>query len=753
MKNLARKALCLSIASALFGITPGWAEDTVPVLGTVTVKSQGEKHSQALSKGAEQGETIQGNGLKAIGGPGQTNPYNAIALSPSVVSQNPDPYGMANVPGGSKGLRIRGESSPHGSIGTVEGVPLAGINPGPGSQFLIDMENVRGITLLRPPFAPDRLSIFSTDGYLDSEILWPKEKRSGTISQSIGSHGFRRSFIRLDSGNLPTGTRIFASGSYTHAKQWRGPGESPDHRYNGEIGISQVFNQAWSAKFFAVFNNMNEDSYAPLTYAQASDLGQYYDHGYNAELTGDPSKDINYYGYNRQDFRSRAFMAELKWQPDADNAFTIKPFYSKENGYYLIGKPNIGGPEPGILKWDIDHDNYGVVAQYDKQIDNTHLTAGYWFENMMPPGPPTAWKFYRINPNGGLNFGGWALLADATRDHVFNSPYIKVAHDFGPLKVTAGLRYFVEQTPSLQVYNTQGIGDVSYDTALAQATSVNAARSATGQTFRQWQPYLGMVYRVTPNLDANIAYGRNNGAPAFNNWPQVQMNFPVFQKAGMTVQDAWDTVRPERSDAFSAGLKIHHRHWYLRPTVFFVTYHDKDVPFYDPRVGISYPQNAGQGRAWGAELSAGIEPTPGLTLFTNLAYDRAHFTQDIKAMSGNVLPVDGKQFPDTPRFVGSAGALYRHGRFTVSPTVQYLSTRYADSLHTESIPGYFLANLNVSYKRHIHDFGTLDVRLAILNLFDRKYVGMIDTSYLQTSGASFYPGAPRTIAGTVSLHF
>jgi iron complex outermembrane recepter protein len=754
MKTFARATICFSIASALCGTTQSaWADDDLPALKTITVQGTAQKRQQVLAKGAEQGETIQGNGLKIMGGPGQTNPYKAISMLPSVVTENPDPYGLANMPGGNKGLRIRGESSPHGGIGAVEGLPITGIDPGPGSQFLIDMENVRQITLLRPPFAPDHLAISPTDGYLNSELLWPKAQAGGTFSQSLGTDGFRRSFLRLDSGELSTGTRIFASGSYTHANQWRGPGESPDYRYNGEFGISQTFNQAWSAKFFAVFNSTKADNYAPLSYAQATDLSRYNEFGYNSSLTGIPGQDVNYYGFNRQNFHNHAFIAELKWQPNPDESLVIKPFYNKESGYYLIGKPKIGGPQPGVLQWDIDHANYGLVAQYDKQLNDTHLTAGYWFEDMAPPGPPTAWKFYRITPNGGLNFGGWALLADTTADHVFNSPFVKLSHDFGPLKVTGGLRYFMEQSPSINTYNTRGIGDVPYDTALAEATAINPARSVTGKTFHQWQPYLGLVYTFSPTLTANFAYGRNNGSPAFNNWPQVQMNFAAFQHAGLTIQDAWNTLKPEQSDAFSTGLNIHHRHWYVRPTLFFATYHDKGVSVYDPEVNISYPQNAGRGQAWGAELAAGVEPLPELSLFTSLAYNRAHFTQNLQVMSGSVLPVDGLQFPDTPRFIGSAGATYHYGRIAISPTVQYLSTRYADSLHTQPLPGYFLANLNIGYQRHVHGLGTLNMGLSVLNLFNRKYISLIDTSYLQTSGTSFYPGAPRTVAGTVTLSF
>ncbi|MCR0970369.1 TonB-dependent receptor, partial [Acidithiobacillus ferrooxidans] len=90
------------------------------------------------------------------------------------------------------------------------------------------------------------------------------------------------------------------------------------------------------------------------------------------------------------------------------------------------------------------------------------------------------------------------------------------------------------------------------------------------------------------------------------------------------------------------------------------------------------------------------------------------------------------------------------------PTLQYMGSRYADTLHTQPLPGYLLANLNMGYHRRITHVGELTVNLSILNLFNRHYIGLIDSSYFSTAasgGASFYPGAPITVAGTIGLRF
>jgi len=754
-KQFLLDSLYLAIASVFGGtVSPAWAETPLPTLGTVTVEAPTDVVLQTPVSGAEQGESISGPALKILGGPGQTNPYSAISLLPSVMAQNPDPYGLANVPGGNKGIRIRGERNPHGGIGTIEGLPLSAINPGPGTQFLFDMENIRSVTMLAPPFPPDKLAVFTTQGYLNSKVLWPRPKFGGEVNQSFGSNNFHRTFVRVDTGTLPTGTSVFMSGSYAHADQWRGLGASPDYRSNGEIGINQVFGQTLSARVYAAYGSMKENNYRPLTYSQASNLGSYYNFGYNSVLTGNAANDVNYYNYNRQKFRDYTVFGEINWHPDDYNTLVIKPFYTQENGYYLQGLGSIGG-KPGLRNWDIDHSLYGLVVKYDTLWHRNHFSVGYWFETLTPPGPPTDFKIYRL-VNGQPVFGGYGLLARTTANHVFNSPYFQWRRSVGPVTLSAGARYLMEQTPSFTVYNTAGIPDTSYADALNQATSTNPSRSANGHTFHQWLPYFSIDYAVNKRMNAIFAYGRNNGGPAFNSWPSVQMDFAAFQKAGMTAQRAWDQLAPETSNSFSLGFKWHEAGWYVNPTIFYASYRNKYVNAYDPLVGVSYDQNTGMGRAWGVELAAGAKVWKGLSLFSNMAYDRAYFTQNIRTGSGATLPVSGMQFPDTPRFIGSLGALYEYGRLSIAPTFQYMSTRYADTQHTQPVPGYLLANLNLGYHQNIPQVGAMTVNLNFMNIFNRHYIGLIDSSYLTTAesgGASFYPGAPFTVVGSIDIRF
>ncbi|MGC9160222.1 TonB-dependent receptor [Acidithiobacillus sp.] len=744
-KNLLRRSLYMAIISAIPALACAAAADqAVPTLGAITVQAPTPSAPGPISilSGPATGYEINQEALPTLGGPGQVNPYMALTMLPSVVAQNPDAYGLGNIVGGTKGIRIRGESNPHGAIGTVDGLPLYGIDPGPGSLFLFDMEDISHISVYEGAIPPDKLAIFTTQGVLNSDVLWPQKGFGGTISQSFGSFDFHRTFVRLDSGDLSTGTRAFASFSYTHADSWQGTGASPGYRYNGEVGISQRFSRNLVMRLYAAYNDMNETNPRPLNYAQATNLGANYNLGYNAALTGNPGQDINYYQYNQQKFQNYALFGEIDYRLANDTTIAIKPFYSQENGYYRYGQSALPGTPstPGVLQWNINHDGYGVVSQIATTYVNTHFKLGYWFENLQPPGPPTSWDAYEFANNGALASSpvSW-IQASPTAGHLFNSPFFQMERTFDRLSVTAGARYMIEQTPSINVYDVQG-------------KPTDGKDNVSGRNIDEWLPYLGLTYQLAPAVHAVFSYGRNYGAPAFNDW--VSLLMMSGKLPGGSVQQAWSNLQAETSNSFNLGLQVQESNWFLKPTLFYTTYHNKIVSIYDQNLGIGYYQNAGNAHSYGVELAAGVNPLPDLSIFGSLTYSRAVLDQNFQVAAGSVIDAQGKQIPDTPRLIANFGATYRYRHFFIAPRFQYMGTRYADSQNQQPIAGYFLANLDLGYRQRVAGLGKLQATLSFANLFNRHYIGVIDSSYLQSpSNVNFYAGAPLTVAGTVSLRF
>ncbi|EGV32816.1 TonB-dependent receptor [Thiorhodococcus drewsii AZ1] len=720
-------------------------------LAPVTVYGQQDLSGQAAI-GREEETTstsyrISGETLERLAAPSQVNPYRALAELPSVSVGDMDPYGFSNL-FSNKGLRVRGKIASHGAMGSVDGLPLTGINPGPGYLWLFDMENIASVSLSQGPIPPDRLAFFTTMGVLDNRLRWPEPEAGVHLSQSLGAYDFTRSFVRLDSGLLENGMSLFGSASYTSGDQWRGPGDSPEGRENFEGGLVQRFDNGAEAKLYFAYNDMSLDSYRSLSYAQSQDLSRYRNYGYKSQPSANPAEAVNYYKYNTQDFTDWTLFGEFTLPLRGETLLTIKPFYAYEEGVFYNGMSN-----GKVREWLIDHDWYGLSAELETRIQDTDLKVGYWLNTMEPPGPPTAWKLHAPTASGGLSFAKWALLAEPTERHSFQSLYAMGTHDFGDLRVQAGARYLVEHMSGFDVYDTTGIGDLSYDRALKRATRINRNRSTGGTTFRELLPYLGLTYALDPATDINLSIGRNYGAPVYGAWPVFQMNYAKFAAAGVSAADIWDTIEPEISDAIDLGMSLRFPWGSLEPTLYYASYENQGVAFWDPAVGIAYTQNIAESHAYGAQILGTWQAARNLDLFGTLSYDRSVFDKDLVTTGGAKLEVEGKQIPGAPQWHASLGGHWRLGRFGVSPVVHYSGDYYADSARTEEVDDYVTVDLDLSFEERLGP-GDYRFTLSFINLFDTDYIGYVNTSYVQdTGGFNYYPGAPFTVLAKVAVDF
>lgn len=692
----------------------------------------------------------------AVGG---SNPMRAVSLLPGVDSPAIDPFGMANIPGSNKGLRIRGELNMHGNtIGTVEGVPTMGVDPGPGYQFLIDNENLASVTVYQGPIAPGRLAFFTTSGVVDSLLRWPEQRPGFEVSQSFGEYGFLRSAMRADSGILgDNSVRLFASASWTDADRWRGTGKAPGGRNGEAFGLVAEPLSGLTTKLFFSYSDMRQETYRGLTYAQISDLEANRFLDFNTTSSASAAQAILYQGYNRQDFTDWMVLGELRYQVSDSTVLIVKPYYFHENGAYLDGMPN-----GKVRNWLIDHDAYGLTAEAAAELFGGQFTLGYWWSSLEPPGPPTAWKIYNPNADGSMSFAMWAILSKTTGRHVFNSTYASAARDFGPLRIELGARYIWESIPGITQYNAAGVGDVSYEAALAASSGAVASRSVTGYTKEAFLPYGVVSAKLAPDLTVKLSAGRNYGAPGFEVWPVFQANAAAFLAKGIVADDLWQTIRPETSIvtdlSFRWDFASSYGTGYLEPVFYYANYQNKSVS-YDSGAGIAYNRNVGMTHAHGVQVSAHYAPVEAIEMFVSLAYARNRFSADLPtlgtatASTVAAVAVKDKSVPDAPEWAGALGAVLQMGDFSFSPVVHYVGSRYGDSLNTQLVPDYVVFDINATYSFAV-TYGQIDLSLSVDNLFDRNYVGFINSGYYQASSASggiYFPGAPRTVWGKISF--
>ncbi|MBY6241241.1 TonB-dependent receptor [Methylosinus sp. Sm6] len=701
----------------------------------------------------------QGMNMTSLGG---VNPIRAIANLPGVDAPAIDPYGMANLPGGNKGVRIRGELVGGGnSLGTVEGLPLSGINPGPGVNWLVDNENLSKIMLRQGPVSSDVNSYFTVGGVIESRLRWPEKKMGGEISQSVGSFGFLRTFARVDSGEILDGTtKLFVSGTWSDAEKWRGEGKSPQGKSGFAIGVETKPVENFEAKVFAAKTSFDEHNYRGLSYQQASDLGRYRSFDFNTTPGLLKSDQVAWYGYNLQHFDLWTTFAEFTLRLNEDTRFVVKPYYFYENGYYLDGTQN-----GKIRRWVIDHDFWGVTSELQTRFVETDVKLGHWFGQHNLPGPPTAWQTYDPTASGGLINSGWSILAQQTHPNTYNSVYGLASRSFGPLFVEAGARYVWQTLAGIDEHAvTPGMGDVSYDTALALSPGVLTNRSVQPFTVGNFLPYGALSYQLTDDIllhaSASVGYGRLS----YDLWPAYQQNAATFLSKGLTADAMWRQLRPETAEMVDFGLRWSfagaYGSGYIEPIGFYSRNHHKLVP-YDPGIGVSYGQNVGESEGLGAQLMAHFPPQEAIDLFASVGYQTLVFVEDLPALPGASaatlasLKVAGKQVPDVPYWIASVGANWRIGQFTLTPIVHVVGDRMGDTTGRQPIPGYGLLDLAVKYEHALEWGQTLEAGITVANLFDQRYIGQISNDYFQqfSSSGIYFPGAPRTVVGKVGIRF
>jgi len=741
LRPFTRPPLLLAVLAALPLL--GQAEE-LPRLSTVRVEGARNVDGEIVrpdDKTPAAVYQVDREAMRLFDSPGGTNAYTAVAEVPGVKSTTVDPWGLNNMQGGQKGIRVRGEISTHGVSGTVDGLAISGPGPGPGYLFLYDKENVERIEFVQGPVAADRAGLFNTYGALDSKLRWPERQAGGEVNVTTGSWDFKRVFGRVDTGLLPSGTSLFVSASKTAADKWRGAGQAPSDRDNAELGIRQQLGNLQLGLYYAQ-NDQAQNNYKALTYTQAKDLGRYrrYDYGLSPTTS-------DYYDYNRQDFSSRAFLGDIQYAFSADTRLTVKPFYAQEQGYYLYA----GTTNTQVQKWLIDHETYGVTGELASKLGSTDVKLGYAWTSTEPPGPPTSRKQYLVT-GGRLVFQQWALLAKTVDRHEFNNAYLTLHQDFGKLSVSGGIRYVRERLPGIDAYKsgtaTAGASwDVSVDDAIARGVK-DPTRSVSARSLDAWLPQAGAIYKLSEAVDLRLNVGQTFGAPSFDAFNQALAG--SFTRS----QQYWNQLKPEIATGVDVGLRVRQGDFYLDPTVYFARSRNKAVSVFNLATTTVYSQNIGKTEASGAQLAAGWSVAANLQLVSALSYSRSVFRQDVQTLGGAQLSVEGKQLPDVPKWMGNLGAIWRYQGFTVAPMLQYVGPRWATTTYTERIPGYWLADLTAGYEGK-SAWGKWSANVGVMNLFDRQYIGQISTSEVNTTanGAIYYPGAPRTFFASVGASF
>ncbi len=721
------RKLIIIFASLLFFCVNSFA-DNVFSLGEI-------KFSEKLIKPAKQsgdilfrGISLDNESLKFSGEAGTNSIFNTISILPSINLDSDDPFGL-----GDKRLRIRGTSDYFIGL-TVDGIPMYGIMPIGPRDYIFDSENFEKVKVYSGSTPADLMTgSGNRGGAIEVKLKKPSKKFNINISQSFGSFQYSKTFLRIDSGTIfKTKSRFYTSFSYTDADKWKGDGKLGP-RKNFSFGFSQNIGEKISIDFYANYNSFNRNLFKGLTYSEAKNLDKFYYHDYATEKTGNPLFDYDYYNYNKFSGINRDYFGIIKFKISPYLKIKFKPYYSRENNSRYEGMRF--GNFAFVLNKVNDSKRYGIVSEFNYKYNNLDITGGYWHE--ITDFNPII-KKYGISPNG-LIFTGYGWYTKNTSKGKVVSPYLKLAYSIKKLKIQTGAKYFYYKEPAKKGYWYKN-GTFIYDPMI----------SIKKKTYDQFLPSAGIEYDFTKDIKASLSYSKKYQRP-YAYGPLSSFYFKYYWKKfkplNISLQDLFDGLDMEKVDSYDFVLRTDFQNFSLTADLYYQKHHDILVSLEDPRVKLSYQQNDGEAKAYGIELSGEYLYSENFKLFANGNYNKMEFTKNV-VRAGKTYPLDGKQFPDTPKIMFKTGLIYSYNNFQIIPVYKYIGKRYGDALNQEHINPYSLVNLQLNYKLKKIEFG-----LEVDNLFNHKYIGRIDTWDDSTGTTTYYAASPFTMLIKINGNF
>jgi iron complex outermembrane receptor protein len=226
------------------------------------------------------------------------------------------------------------------------------------------------------------------------------------------------------------------------------------------------------------------------------------------------------------------------------------------------------------------------------------------------------------------------------------------------------------------------------------------------------------------------------------------------------LNDLFEGYNIERSDNVDIGMRFRKDFIEVNPTIFLSKHKNLLTTITDTRVTdtstgkpVNYQQNIGKAKGYGFELGTNVFISDWLTFYVNPSYTYLTYDGDI-TYSGATLSTDGKQVVDVPKWTVVSGLILKYKDFEVVPQMRYLGKRYGDCQHNEEIPSYAVFDVKLNYiKEKIGMLKGLKVSLEFDNIFNKKYVSVINAMDDAVSGTTYGVGAPFTMRGSISFAF
>lgn len=742
------KLYALLLASGLGSFAPlVLADDTVDV-GAVNVagkQSLGNGH-MIKEESAKARSTVTKEAMDQMAP--TANAVDKLKYTPGINVSSSDATGLSGT-----SFTMRGMNSDQVGLSS-DGFPINdsgdyAIYP----NLMGDSENFSEVFVTQGSSEADGPHIGSSGGNIGLVSMRPTKDFGVFVKQSVGSNNLRKSFARLNTGDLG-GFKTWVSASHTEGDKWKGKGTLRADKIEWNTLFEDGNGNSTNAIF--KYNKQENYNYNSVSKAQFQTQGRRVDYSESTVFkNGSVSQS---YKLNRNPFESLTASVTQRFQLRDDLSLTFNPYYvwsnggsfsgqtattlssssSKAGNYDLTGLPAGSYYRPSWTEtW-----RPGMTTKLKWDLNEEHsLDFGYWYERARQR---QTQPFIGIKANGAPeNVWGDYNGSDQLVDR--NGTTVQGRHQY---TVTPAQKLWVQDTwqatPDLTLTGALAYQHVERDgNNLGSLTDKPEKRNAR---YHQFLPSFNAKYQIDPNNQAFYNVTRNMRTPP---------NYVLYNKGDSI------SLKPELSWNQELGWRYSEDNMALSATLFYITFKDRQISTTDLN-GDYVVANVGEVKNRGLELEwSGLLPH-NFNYYASYTYTKSEQMDDL-TNKNVLLPTSGKQLVNVPQNMFNLSLGYDDSRYYGNVVGKYVGAFYGDLTNDEKISRRTVFDLNAGIHLPVDKkvLKSATLRFSMLNVFDKEYLAStrtvsfnsVKTNGLAPSTAYYNVGEERTAMVSLEAAF
>lgn len=742
------KLYALLLASGLGSFAPlVLADDTVDV-GAVNVvgkQSLGNGH-MIKEESAKARSTVTKEAMDQMAP--TANAVDKLKYTPGINVSSTDATGLSGT-----SFTMRGMNSDQVGLSS-DGFPIN--DSGDYSIYpnlMGDSENFSEVFVTQGSSEADGPHIGSSGGNIGLVTARPTKDFGVFVKQSVGSNNLRKSFARLNTGDLG-GFKTWVSASHTEGDKWKGKGTLRADKIEWNTLFEDGNGNSTNAIF--KYNKQENYNYNSVSKAQFQTQGRRVDYSESTVFkNGSVSQS---YKLNRNPFESLTASVTQRFQLRDDLSLTFNPYYvwsnggsfsgqtattlssssSKAGNYDLTGLPTGSYYRPSWTEtW-----RPGMTTKLKWDLNEEHsLDFGYWYERARQR---QTQPFIGIKANGAPeNVWGDYNGSDQLVDR--NGTTVQGRHQY---TVTPAQKLWVQDTwqatPDLTLTGALAYQYVERDgNNLGSLTDKAEKRNVR---YHQFLPSFNAKYQIDPNNQAFYNVTRNMRTPP---------NYVLYNKGDSI------SLKPELSWNQELGWRYSEEKMALSATLFYITFKDRQISTTDLN-GDYVVANVGEVKNRGLELEwSGLLPH-NFNYYASYTYTKSEQMDDL-TNKNVLLPTSGKQLVNVPENMFNLSLGYDDSRYYGNVVGKYVGAFYGDLTNDEKISGRTVFDLNAGIHLPVDKkvLKSATLRFSMLNVFDKEYLAStrtvsfnsVRTNGLAPSTAYYNVGEERTAMVSLEAAF